>query len=248
MYALACCICANFFFFLATCWARALRRHTKKPWTSFVRHENQNLVSPEALDFLDKLLRYPHNHSTFLFKSVFVLTICCVRGADTIIKSGSQQRKPCSIPTSTRSEVSLSNATRQHRRQEPRARQVQGQGQGQGHDLCNQLYDWLVQFWCGYGHGGGRLTPSVQDKKMPSRGQQRQQSTTVVLLLCTSRLTVLKRVAQNRAALLRCKVAWNVSTHTYTHTVEFFLIVPVHAKPTCVVVRNARHMYVLQNK
>ena len=31
--------------------------HSRKPWNRFVTPENQHLVSPEALDFLDKLLR-----------------------------------------------------------------------------------------------------------------------------------------------------------------------------------------------
>lgn len=35
-------------------------RHSRKQWTKFVNNENQHLVSPEALDFLDKLLRYDH--------------------------------------------------------------------------------------------------------------------------------------------------------------------------------------------
>ena len=35
-------------------------RHSHKPWTKFVSPENQHLVTPEALDFLDKLLRYDH--------------------------------------------------------------------------------------------------------------------------------------------------------------------------------------------
>lgn len=35
-------------------------RHSKKRWERFVHGENQHLVSPEALDFLDKLLRYDH--------------------------------------------------------------------------------------------------------------------------------------------------------------------------------------------
>ncbi len=38
-------------------------RHSRKPWTKFVNSENQHLVSPEALDFLDKLLRYDHQVS-----------------------------------------------------------------------------------------------------------------------------------------------------------------------------------------
>jgi len=38
-----------------------LGRHSKKRWERFVTTENQHLVSPEALDYLDKLLRYDHN-------------------------------------------------------------------------------------------------------------------------------------------------------------------------------------------
>uniref|UniRef100_A0A8C4QBS7 non-specific serine/threonine protein kinase n=1 Tax=Eptatretus burgeri TaxID=7764 RepID=A0A8C4QBS7_EPTBU len=34
--------------------------HSRKRWERFVHSENQHLVSPEALDFLDKLLRYDH--------------------------------------------------------------------------------------------------------------------------------------------------------------------------------------------
>ncbi len=37
-----------------------LGRYPKKPWQRFVTSENQHLVTPEALDFLDKLLRYDH--------------------------------------------------------------------------------------------------------------------------------------------------------------------------------------------
>ena len=35
-------------------------RHCKKKWEKYVTPENQHLVTPEALDFLDKLLRYDH--------------------------------------------------------------------------------------------------------------------------------------------------------------------------------------------
>lgn len=35
-------------------------RHTRKPWSKFLNPENQHLVSPEAVDLLDKLLRYDH--------------------------------------------------------------------------------------------------------------------------------------------------------------------------------------------
>lgn len=34
--------------------------HSRKPWTKFVSPDNAHLVSPEALDFLDGLLRYDH--------------------------------------------------------------------------------------------------------------------------------------------------------------------------------------------
>ncbi|KAK3362682.1 casein kinase II [Lasiosphaeria hispida] len=37
-----------------------LGRFPKKPWHSFVNSENQRFVSNEAIDFLDKLLRYDH--------------------------------------------------------------------------------------------------------------------------------------------------------------------------------------------
>ncbi|XP_021284610.1 casein kinase II subunit alpha-2-like isoform X1 [Herrania umbratica] len=35
-------------------------RHSRKPWSRFINADNQRLVSPEAIDFLDKLLRYDH--------------------------------------------------------------------------------------------------------------------------------------------------------------------------------------------
>uniref|UniRef100_A0A8C9SYV5 non-specific serine/threonine protein kinase n=1 Tax=Scleropages formosus TaxID=113540 RepID=A0A8C9SYV5_SCLFO len=37
-----------------------LGQQTRKRWDQFVQLENQHLVSPEALDLLDKLLRYDH--------------------------------------------------------------------------------------------------------------------------------------------------------------------------------------------
>jgi len=35
-----------------------LGRHARKPWSKFLNPDNQHLVSPEAVDLLDKLLRY----------------------------------------------------------------------------------------------------------------------------------------------------------------------------------------------
>ncbi|KAJ3198707.1 Casein kinase II subunit alpha, partial [Clydaea vesicula] len=37
-----------------------LGRYPRKPWTRFVTAENERYISNEALDFLDKLLRYDH--------------------------------------------------------------------------------------------------------------------------------------------------------------------------------------------
>mmetsp|Transcript_10582 Transcript_10582/g.35402 ORF Transcript_10582/g.35402 Transcript_10582/m.35402 type:complete len:343 (-) Transcript_10582:279-1307(-) len=37
-----------------------LGKHPRKSWQSFVTRENQHLVSPEAIDFLDQCLRYDH--------------------------------------------------------------------------------------------------------------------------------------------------------------------------------------------
>ncbi|KAM7516459.1 hypothetical protein LguiA_006042 [Lonicera macranthoides] len=35
-------------------------RHSRKPWTRFINVDNQHIALPEAIDFLDKLLRYDH--------------------------------------------------------------------------------------------------------------------------------------------------------------------------------------------
>ncbi|KAG2441926.1 hypothetical protein HXX76_003532 [Chlamydomonas incerta] len=37
-----------------------LGTHSRKPWTKFINSDNQHLATPEALDFIDKLLRYDH--------------------------------------------------------------------------------------------------------------------------------------------------------------------------------------------
>ncbi|XP_040596693.1 casein kinase II subunit alpha' isoform X4 [Mesocricetus auratus] len=37
-----------------------LGQHSRKRWENFIHSENRHLVSPEALDLLDKLLRYDH--------------------------------------------------------------------------------------------------------------------------------------------------------------------------------------------
>eukprot|EP00268_Persea_americana_P054615 TRINITY_DN6274_c0_g1_i3.p1 TRINITY_DN6274_c0_g1~~TRINITY_DN6274_c0_g1_i3.p1 ORF type:complete len:161 (+),score=23.79 TRINITY_DN6274_c0_g1_i3:68-484(+) len=35
-------------------------RHSRKPWSKFINPDNQHLAVPEAIDFLNKLLRYDH--------------------------------------------------------------------------------------------------------------------------------------------------------------------------------------------
>ncbi|XP_021629661.1 casein kinase II subunit alpha-4, chloroplastic [Manihot esculenta] len=40
--------------------AALVGRHSQKPWTKFINVSNQHLAVPEAVDFLDKLLRYDH--------------------------------------------------------------------------------------------------------------------------------------------------------------------------------------------
>ncbi|KAJ3022400.1 UNVERIFIED_CONTAM: Casein kinase II subunit alpha [Siphonaria sp. JEL0065] len=37
-----------------------LGRYPRKPWSRFVNADNERYISPEAIDFLDKLLRYDH--------------------------------------------------------------------------------------------------------------------------------------------------------------------------------------------
>ncbi|KAG2545676.1 casein kinase II subunit alpha-like [Panicum virgatum] len=39
---------------------RLVGRHNRKPWVKFVNARNRHLVSPEAIDLIDKLLRYDH--------------------------------------------------------------------------------------------------------------------------------------------------------------------------------------------
>jgi len=37
---------------------QSLGRHQRKPWKKFITPENKHLAVPEAIDFLDRLLRY----------------------------------------------------------------------------------------------------------------------------------------------------------------------------------------------
>jgi len=44
-----------------SCEPKGFKHYPKKPWTEFVNDENNHLCSPEALDFVDRLLVYDHN-------------------------------------------------------------------------------------------------------------------------------------------------------------------------------------------
>jgi serine/threonine protein kinase len=73
-----------------------LSRYPRKPWHSFINADNQRFISDEAIDFLDKLLRYDHAVSLPpLVQFLPVLTFLAIR-------NGLQPRKPWLIPTSPR--------------------------------------------------------------------------------------------------------------------------------------------------
>ena len=48
-------------------------RHSRKRWERFTHSENELLVSPEAIDLLDKLLRYDIAVSINLSLAIFLL-------------------------------------------------------------------------------------------------------------------------------------------------------------------------------
>ena len=59
-----------------------LGRHTRKPWTKFITPENQHLVTPEAIDLLDKLLRYDHQERLSPVEAMQHLYFASVRPKD----------------------------------------------------------------------------------------------------------------------------------------------------------------------
>uniref|UniRef100_A0A7N8YA77 non-specific serine/threonine protein kinase n=1 Tax=Mastacembelus armatus TaxID=205130 RepID=A0A7N8YA77_9TELE len=72
-----------------------LGQQSRKRWEQFVQTENQHLVSPEALDLLDKLLRYDHQqrltateameHPYFCKPNILPHTACTVRRFQSIL-------------------------------------------------------------------------------------------------------------------------------------------------------------------
>ncbi|AED98334.1 casein kinase alpha 1 [Arabidopsis thaliana] len=58
-------------------------RHSRKPWSKFINADNQHLVSPEAIDFLDKLLRYDHQDRLTAKEAMAHAYFAQVRAAET---------------------------------------------------------------------------------------------------------------------------------------------------------------------
>jgi serine/threonine protein kinase len=75
-----------------------LSRYPRKPWHSFINADNQRFISDEAIDFLDKLLRYDHAVSLpRLIQFLSVLTFLRFLGtAYSPGGYGSSLLRPCS--------------------------------------------------------------------------------------------------------------------------------------------------------
>ena len=66
-----------------------LGRYPRKPWTRFITSENQRYISNEAIDFLDKLLRYDHQERLTAAESQEHSYFAPVREAAARSRSGS---------------------------------------------------------------------------------------------------------------------------------------------------------------
>lgn len=64
-----------------------LGRFPKKSWHAFVNAENQRFVSNDAIDFLDKLLRYDHQVS-HLYDTRYPFTQADIQTGETNSKGG----------------------------------------------------------------------------------------------------------------------------------------------------------------
>lgn len=54
-------------------------RHARRPWNKFTNSENSHLVTPEGMDFLDKLLKYDHQ---VIFVTAATLAAAAAGGCD----------------------------------------------------------------------------------------------------------------------------------------------------------------------
>ena len=71
-------VCYQLYKVICTC------RYPHKCWESFVHNDNQHLISPEALDLLDKLLRYDHQVGTTVLQ--FILYTCIGNRNDLLLE------------------------------------------------------------------------------------------------------------------------------------------------------------------
>ncbi|GJN24273.1 hypothetical protein PR202_gb12006 [Eleusine coracana subsp. coracana] len=78
-------------------------RHSRKPWSKFINADNQHLVSPEAIDFLDKLLRYDHQDRLTAREAMTTLSSCTpfVPAAALHFSPRERARFPSSVGAST---------------------------------------------------------------------------------------------------------------------------------------------------
>jgi casein kinase II subunit alpha len=111
-----------------------LGRFPKKPWHSFVTTENQRFVSNEAIDFLDKLLRYDHQVWTATPSDTTVGV-----GTDQAHRTASRQRRHRPIRTLTPSAMRqfFNNTWQQTLRLTPRA-----------NDRCMWRQGWKAAYLC----------------------------------------------------------------------------------------------------
>ncbi|GFZ10178.1 casein kinase alpha 1 [Actinidia rufa] len=82
-------------------------RHSRKPWSRFINADNQHLVSPEAIDFLDKLLRYDHQdrltakEAMVLLDSQLIATclflLLCLASSYALVNAAYASSRPLSL-------------------------------------------------------------------------------------------------------------------------------------------------------
>lgn len=90
-----------------------LGRFPKKSWHSFINSDNQRFISNDAIDFLDKLLRYDHQVSLSPCGAVrHALIVSC--------RNVLLRKRPWRIPTSTQSGP-LQTRTTTYKRRPPSA-------------------------------------------------------------------------------------------------------------------------------
>ena len=74
-------------------------RHSRKPWNKFTTPANQHLVSAEATDFLDKLLRYDHQVSFTSFQyigaCISLMSSQCVASSPQELAGAARQAQAC---------------------------------------------------------------------------------------------------------------------------------------------------------